>query len=267
MTDILNSSTNYEELIKSISESVIEKFTPNTIQTRQQKSSQAETSGSELFQNVEFITTIVGAIVRALMPLIAKTVTDAINASSLPSGNDGKSVNTDNCDEVLKVKLEVDDLNLYQRRDNVRINGLQEDPEETNDQLVEKVLQLGESIGAQVSRADISVAHRLKAKVQGIHQVIVKFTSRHAKEDFYKAKKKLKDVGDGKSIFINEDLTSLRFKMLQAAKTCVGYRNVTTHNGKILVWKIDTTTPVSITRPEDLRKLGVIPNYAALGLR
>ena len=168
---------------------------------------------------------------------------------------------------MLKVKLEVDDLNLYQRRDNVRINGLQEDPEETNEQLVDKVLQLGDTIGAPVRKADISVAHRLKAKVQGVHQVIVKFTSRHAKEDFYKAKKKLKDVGDGKSIFINEDLTSLRFKMLQAAKTCVGFRNVTTLIGKVLVWKIEGEVKVTTTHCSFYLKstvLNKVPTLAEL---
>ena len=99
-----------------------------------------------------------------------------------------------------------------------------------------------------------------------MRQTIVKFTSRRAKESFYRSKKKLKELPACKSIFISEDLTQLRYKLLKECKKCVGFSSLTTSNTKILVWRDGHDAPVYITQPEDLSKLDMIPNYKALGL-
>ena len=45
-----------------------------------------------------------------------------------------------------------------------------------------------------------------------------------------------------------------------------GFSSLTTSNTKILVWRDGQDAPVYITQPEDLSKLGLVPDYKALGL-
>ena len=164
------------------------------------------------------------------------------------------------------MKLELDDSNQYHRRDGVRINGIPQGDNETNEELVEKIVTLAHKIDCDLNEADVSVAHRLNIKVNGVNQIICKFTSRRAKEMFYRARKKLKDKPDCKYTYISEDLTKLRYKLLQATKKCTRFKAVTTVRGNIWVYRIDEDNPIKIMRPSDLEQLGLVPDYKDLGL-
>ncbi|KAL7375153.1 hypothetical protein ABVT39_012820 [Epinephelus coioides] len=62
---------------------------------------------------------------------------------------------------ILESRYKEDELEQYSRKENVRINGIEETDEETEDQLVEKVCQLAAAAGTTVTEKDISTAHRL----------------------------------------------------------------------------------------------------------
>ena len=148
----------------------------------------------------------------------------------------------------------------------MRVNGLEESENETEDQLMEKIVQLGTDIEAGVSKRDISIAHRLPVKINEVRQTIIKFTSRRAKMAYYSARMKLRDLPSGKSVFINEDLTSLRYKLLKTARDCPGFKKLSTLNGNIRVFRDGFTEGVTISKPSDLTKIGLEPDYKALGL-
>ena len=204
---------------------------------------------------------IIGAIMKNIMPVIVSTIKETIktsyNTNAVPKSNN---------DEILKLKLELDDSNQYHRRDGVRINGIPQDENESNDQLVGKIVTLANKIDCDLTEADVSVAHRLNIKVRGVNQIICKFTSRRAKEMFYRARKKLKDKPECEYTYISEDLTKLRYKLLQATKKCTRFKAVTTVRGNIWVYRIGEDNPIKIVRPSDLEQLGLVPDYKDLGL-
>ena len=243
-----------EDLIKNIVESITSELDAKRV-TRQ---GATQSPGLDLPN----LTLIISAVIKGLMPVIQATIRSAIQEEKTNSPDVNK--------DIINLKVELDNANQYSRKDSCRISGLPEgntnDDEEANEDLVRKVVELGEKTGANISQADISVTHRLPTKINGVRQTIVKFTSRRAKEAFYKSKKNLKGLPTCKSIFISEDLTRLRYKLLLECKKCVGFSSLTTSNTKILVWRDGHTAPVHITTPEDLSKLGMVPNYQALGL-
>ena len=53
---------------------------------------------------------------------------------------------------------------------------------------------------------------------------------------------------------------------MMEARKCPGVNSVVTNNGVIKVWMNGKDTAVTIKHPEDLEKIGIKPNYEALGL-
>ena len=221
---------------------------------------------SQPMLDIESISVIVSCITRALVPVITDTVRLALTSIAPPPPPTNAVINDVQASENIKLKVGIDDANQYSRRDSCRINGLKEDQDESSDDLVEKVIELGAAIGAKIEKGDVSIAHRLPIKIKNVRQVIVKFCSRRAKMQFYGARKKLKDIPDCGEVFINEDLTKLRFSLMMEARKCPGVNSVVTNNGVIKVWMIGKDTAVTIKHPEDLEKIGIKPNYEALGL-
>ena len=246
-----------DDFIKTIVENITNELDAKRV-TRQ---GATQSQGTDMY-NVANLTLIVSAVIKGLMPVIRDTIKSAMQEEKI----DAPDVNKD----IVKLRIELDNANQYSRKDSCRISGLPEDSDdggqETNDSLVRKVVELGEKTGANITDKDISVTHRLPTKIHGVRQTIVKFTSRRAKESFYRSKKKLKDLPACNHIYITEDLTQMRYKLLQQCKQCVGFSSLTTSNTKILVWRDGHDAPVHITQPEDLSKLGMIPDYKALGL-
>ena len=210
--------------------------------------------------DVESISIIVSCITRALTPIITDTIKLALaNVNPAP-------VNAMPVDESVNLKLEIDDMNMYSRRDSCRINGLTECDNESEEELLDKIIDVSKLTGAKIDKNDISVAHRLPIEVKGVKQCIVKFSTRRAKMEFYSSRTKLKEVPGGKDIYITEDLTKLRYKLLMEAKKCVGCSGVVTNNGIIKVWREGFKGAVHIKHPSDLEKVGLKPDYKALGL-
>ena len=251
-----------EDLIKNIVESITSELDANVLDAKRvtRQGATQQTPGLDLSN----LTLIISAVIKGLIPVIQATIRSALQEEKV------KSPPPDVNKNLIKLRVELDNANQYSRKDSCRISGLPEGNtdggEESNESLVKKVVELGEKTGANISQADISVTHRLPTKIHGVRQTIVKFTSRRAKEAFYKSKKNLKGLPGCKSIFISEDLTRLRYKLLLECKKCVGFSSLTTSNTKILVWRDGHTAPVHITTPEDLSKLDMVPNYQALGL-
>jgi len=115
-----------------------------------------------------------------------------------------------------KMNGKLNELEQYSRRNNIRINGVEEDPNETSAQTTDKVVEVIQRHFRDVTleKEDIDIAHRLGEKKDGKRQIIVKLISRSKKNEIFRDKKRdLTDIG----IFINEDLTKLN----QHALLCV----------------------------------------------
>ncbi|KAL7402085.1 hypothetical protein ABVT39_009292 [Epinephelus coioides] len=154
---------------------------------------------------------------------------------------------------ILECKYKEDELEQYSRKENIRINGMEEQSgEESEDQLIEKVCNLAAAPGSVMKEEDMSMAHRLGGvkKQRKMRPVIVRFVSRRKKADLIK----LKENDTYKKVFICEDLTNMRYKLFRYAK---GKCDLTfVRDGKIISKKDGKY--ITIDNPDDLFLTGYV---------
>ena len=117
-----------------------------------------------------------------------------------------------------KIKEQINNLEQYGRRNNLRIDGIAEDYPETAEQTGRK---LAECLNATIQdlnirRCDIDIAHRIGKRNnnnQRPRQIIVKFVSRMTRDAVWQGKKLLTRL----RVFVNEDLTQLNAHVM----TCI----------------------------------------------
>ncbi|XP_072177047.1 uncharacterized protein [Diadema setosum] len=132
--------------------------------------------------------------------------------------------------------FEVERLEQYTRKENVKIYGLKEEQGENTTGVV---LDLAKQMGVDIKATDLSICHRLGSTPADDHQrkkertVIARFTRREAKATFMRAKKGLRKREDLKHVYINDDLTRLRSKVVQEMRKDTGILRVWTIDGKI----------------------------------
>jgi hypothetical protein len=112
-------------------------------------------------------------------------------------------------------------------------------------------------MGIEVNKEDIVACHRVgdpgKKKPRTL---IVRFVSTDLKFKFFTNKKKLQDCPELKKVYINEDLTVLRLKLLQYVKNIDNVKSAVTRKGKIhCVMK--NGKQMTVDNPDDLFHLGV----------
>ncbi len=165
----------------------------------------------------------------------------------------------------LILKYENDKQEQYSRRENLRISGLEEEEDESEEVLEAKVIELADTIGVKIEQNDISVVHRLGRPREEGRAVIVRFCHRKKRNEIMRNKKKLK--GRQRKVYINDDMTSLRAKMLNMVKEQETVKNVSTREGSILAWLHSGGRPVVINCPDDLQKVGIsTPDLKRLNL-
>ena len=162
----------------------------------------------------------------------------------------------DNNEEMLNLKAEniklkqalslnvfnVDALEQYGRRENLRIHGSPESKEKQDDG-ENIVFELAKELKIDLKSSDIQRAHRLGKKKKTAdakpRQVIVRFLSYKKRNEFLKAKSRLRDSKYFPDAFITEDITPLRSKLLHYVKNKCGGKFVLCHtiNGRIRMKK------------------------------
>nr|KAG5697501.1 hypothetical protein BaRGS_019455 [Batillaria attramentaria] len=171
------------------------------------------------------------------------------------------------------LRYECDRLEQYSRRETVRITGLAEEEREDTEK---KVLEVFQAAGCNVKTEEISVVHRNgKRNDNGKPRpILVRFTSRKSKAAVMQNRKALKDRAPYQKVYINDDLTLMRSKLLYKCKNTSTVQSVrTTHDGKILCTMKSApghTGPaktVAVETPDDLFHLGVDNiSYAEFGV-
>lgn len=136
-------------------------------------------------------------------------------------------------DEIKKLKQysvnEIDKLEQYQRRSNLRVFGIPETVNENTDNLI--VNLANEKLKVKLNISDIDRSHRVGRKGNKPRPIIVKFTSYRSRQEIFRSKAKLK----GERITIREDLTKCRLEVLKKSIQQYGIQNVWTADGRINV--------------------------------
>lgn len=198
-------------------------------------------------------------VASVLIPDIACIITAAVCAAVNNAVSEITSTIQKQYTEVQKIglvnKYDSDTLEQYTRRDNIRITGVEEEGDETEEVLEAKIIELANDMGVVLKTDDISIAHRL-GKPQGKNRpVIVRLCHRKKRNEMLRKKKELKSKQ--KKVFVNEDLTFLRATLFKIAREQENVKNATTKDGRILAWLNGKDRPEVITTPEDLFKLGI----------
>ena len=159
----------------------------------------------------------------------------------------------------------LDNLAQYGRRDQLEVNGF---PQYENENTREIIVSLIKKLDMEnIDASHVDVTHRLSTKQNS--PIIIKFTSRTARNIFFDARKVLKNktIGDfgfeinpnsKNKIFINESLTpdkKMLFKDVRAECTRKGFKYTWSRNGMIFAKKDEKSTAIKISTGHDIPKI------------
>ena len=145
------------------------------------------------------------AVAKLLTPILSAVVTRIME----PVNNGTQKMQA----AIRKNSYDLDKLQQYGRRENLRISGL---PEEEGENLKDKIVKVGQVMGVEILNRDINVAHRSGPKGVKPRQIICRFVSRDTKIELLRNKKKLKESEEYKNVYMHEDLTPLRAKATES---------------------------------------------------
>ena len=133
--------------------------------------------------------------------------------------------------------LQLDDMQQYNRIENIRVYGVQE-AKSSKDDGDTVILNVAKTLGVNLRPADIQRARRLgkeKKNVEKPRPIILRFVSNKKRNELFYKKSELKKSEDYKNAFVVEDITPLRQKLLNYVKNeCDGEFVLRhTYNGKI----------------------------------
>lgn len=136
---------------------------------------------------------------------------------------------------ISKLEIEADAQEQYGRRNCLRISGVEEHRDENTDDIV---LSIAQKLDLPITVTDIDRSHRVGKSVRGSRKIIVKFSTYRARQLMFAERKRLPGLPEGRNIFINEDLTTKRSKILFEARQIKRAKKITSaysSSGKIVV--------------------------------
>ena len=164
--------------------------------------------------------------------------------------------------------VKIDNIEQYERRQNLEFIGI---PENDKEDVVDIVIKVSKALGVDLEKKDISTAHRLSAKRNNTGEdkknepaaVIARFVSRDVRNSIFKRRSNARKLSEFpitgmEKLYVNENLTKRRKRLLwktkQSAKEA-GYQYIWTWNGKIFARENETTSAIMINTEFDIEKL------------
>ena len=183
-----------------------------------------------------------------------------------------KKLETENASlrkRVITLENQVDASEQYSRRNLLRISGVPEfisahsasiadpltAPREDTDSFV---LQMCEDLGVDMSLSEIDRSHRVGNGKKKPRDILVKFATYRSRNRLYKSRSKAKDNAKYTKVYVNEDLTKERSRLLYEARKLVKdekFVGAWSYDGTILVKLPDDPLLHRVNTAEDLSKL------------
>ena len=168
--------------------------------------------------------TVIGNAIRAECANLKKEICEELN----------DEMKNSELRSTLRTLCETEQQETYNRRDNIRVLGINETSREQPEETIKKIISISKEINAKVEEGDISIAHRLPAKNVAARPIIVKFSRRIAKVEIMRKKKTLRDKPTTENVKVFEDITRARVKFLKLMKTDKRIASTWTREGMIL---------------------------------
>lgn len=204
--------------------------------------------------------TIISEVIRSLQPVLVECVCVAVSKAvstlskqmmeTVKSHYEDNGVISDLKNQIKLQTYELDRMEQYNRRENIRITGI---PHEDGEDTMEKVIKTAREIGVTLTREDISVSHRVGRLNQETPRPIIARLSRREKKVELMKNKKL-----SRGLYMDEDLTRTRNKMLYEIRKHSQTTKTWTIDGKIfaMVNNEGEESRKVFETPDDLYKLG-----------
>ena len=207
------------------------------------------------------LSTIATVIKQSFEPQIKEMISSIVEGVVSGLNSTIASLRQENAE--LKARIEMlenraEAAEQYSRRNCLRIAGVPENPSENTDVYVID----SRAIEAEVSLDDIERSHHVgKPRNAGRpRDIIVKFSSYRTRRKLYEARTKTRDRGY-RGVYINEDLTKSRSKLLLKARRMVKnklLKSAWSSDGNILVHDLRDIKH-RISTVDDLAKFGPVP--------
>ena len=165
--------------------------------------------------------------------------------------------------------FQLDRQEQYIRRENILIYGVEENKEDNDDG--KKVLfKIADEPEVDLEDDEKQRVHRLghkRRKNENPRPIIARFVTYKKRNEFLTNKRELKNIEGRQYVFVCEDLTPLRYKLLQyMQKSCSDtFTSCYTRNGNIKAKLKTTENWVTVTSPDDLFKHGIDVDYKQMG--
>lgn len=175
-------------------------------------------------------------------------------------------------EENIALKKKVNDLEerlveteQYSRRNCLEIQGI---PEDRNENLFEKVKQVGRALDVSIEENMIDVCHRLKKRSSDDNRpagIIVKFVRRVDAEEILRKRRVKRNLSTrhmglatDTTVYVNEALCPARRKLYaqaRAVKSDKGYKFLWVRGGNIYIRKEENTPVIQVSNQTVLSKL------------
>jgi hypothetical protein len=175
--------------------------------------------------------------------------------------------------ELMTVNSRINDLETYNRIDNLIIKGIPEssyseaatpdaqDHGESSDATMATVLNLCDNVlQVKISPEDVSVTHRLpKGPKDKYRPIIVRFVNRRARDRVYATRRSLRKsnkTDESSPIYINEHLTKHNGRLAALCRRLLKDRKIVstwTYQGVVYLKVNDTSKPIRISSEDDLK--------------
>lgn len=154
-----------------------------------------------------------------------------------------------------KLKTIVDEQEQYGMKSDVIICGIEDDPNENEDEVIEKVIELAEKLEVELSPLEIFASHRLPTKKEtNAHPIIVRLNNLRKKEQLIRKSKEKKIKG----IYVNHHLTPNTRTLLEKAREICdqGYVQFAWFgNGYVRIRRDVNSVAIRIRSLDDLEKI------------
>lgn len=132
--------------------------------------------------------------------------------------------------------------------------------EEEGENLKDIIAKIWQALDVEIKAGDINVMHRSWPKGARPRQIICGFLSRDTKVALLKNKKKLKNSDNFKDVYMYEDLTPLRARLLRVMKGLTNVKSAFTRDGVIHCY-LQNDSHMIVQSPDDLFRLQVDSVY------
>ena len=163
-------SDSEEESVASIIKQSVAQLSNST--AKEQRKGKHQQSGGE-------VDDIVSRVLSSLIPIIISAVTKAVESSTkaaISAARKEASCQSDKIQQLaLLAKYDNDTLEQYSRRENIRVSGISGGDSE--EELIDEIISLGDKIGVTVKAEDISVTPLTSQQLILLPNVIVLYAT------------------------------------------------------------------------------------------